>query len=176
MAGKVGTALGKSFRCPETGLTRHQLVFVKGVADGLSYNAAYKAAYKTDNVRPDEVQRRAWELSREEKVAAELGRIRALAREKCAYSVEDAVAEAELARQLAMEERQASAATGAVALKAKLLGLMTDKVETTNKTAPPSLPDLEKQLREVMAQLGIAAPDDLAETAKDNVVPLSKRA
>lgn len=176
MTEKQAPQRGKSFRCPETGLTRHMLVFVQGVGEGKSYTDAYRAAYKTDNVRTEEVQRRAWELSREPKVAAELARIRALAREKCAYSVEDAVAEAELARQLAMEERQASAATGAVALKAKLLGLVTDKVEQTTKAAPPSLPDLERQLREVMAQLGISAPEDLASAAKDNIVPISKRA
>ena len=171
-----GNPEGRSYKCPDTGLTRNQLLFVKGISDGKSYADAYRSAYKVDRIRPEEVQRRAWELSRLPVVAEELTRIRMLAREKCAYSIEDAVAEAELARQLAMDEKQASAATGAVALKAKLLGLMTDKIETTNKTVTPPLAELEKQLRDVMAQLGIAAPDDLAEVAKGNIVPINRRA
>lgn len=164
------------WRDPATGCTRHQLKFCEGVGAGLSYLDAYKAAYKTDRLDHAEAVRRAGEMARVPEVAAELARIRERARDQCAYSIADAVHEAELARQLAMEERQAAAATGAVTLKAKLLGLMTDKIEQTNKQAPPSLPELEQQLRAVMAQLGIQAPADLGEIARDNVVPLNKRA
>lgn len=168
--------MATSWKDPETGLTRHQLAFIAGVAEGKSYLDAYCAVYKTDKVFHAERVRRAGELAKEPKVAAELARIRARAREKCVYTVEDAVAEAEMVRQLAMEEKQAAAATGAISLKAKLLGLLTDKVETTTKAAPPSLPELEQQMRDVMAQLGLKAPADLAELAKDNVIPFDKRA
>lgn len=168
--------MASSRKDPVTGLTRHQEAFCRGVSEGLSYLDAYKGAYECRTIRHDEVVRRAGELAKHPLVAAELGRIRERAREHCAYSVADAVAEAELARQLAMEERQASAATGAVALKAKLLGLMTDKVEQTHKQAPMSLPELEQQLRSVMTQLGLSVPDDLTELARDNVIPLGKRA
>jgi hypothetical protein len=168
--------VGYSRRDPETGLTRHQRVFVDGVAANLSYPTAYKAAYNCTRLRPEEIQRRAWELSQDEAVQAELGRIRERAREKVAYSVADAVREAELVRQMAMEDRVAAAATGAITLKAKLLGLMTDKIEQTTKVAPPSLPELETQLRDVLRQLGVQAPADLADIAKDNIIPITKRA
>jgi hypothetical protein len=173
---KPSGALGNSRRDPDTGLTRHQQVFVDGIAANLSFVAAYQAAYNCVKLRPDEVQRRSWELSRTEAIQAELGRIRERARDKLAYSVADAVHEAELVRQMAMEDRGAAAATGAIALKAKLLGLMTDKIEQTTKVAPPSLPELETQLRDVLRQLGVEAPVDLADIAKDNIIPITKRA
>lgn len=168
--------VGYSRRDPETGLTRHQQAFVDGIANNLSFATAYKNAYSCARLRPDEIRRRGYELSQDEMVQAELGRIRERARDKMAYSVADAVNEAELVRQMAMEDRAAAAATGAITLKAKLLGLMTDKIEQTNKVAPPSLPELETQLRDVLRQLGMQAPADLADIAKDNIIPITKRA
>jgi hypothetical protein len=167
---------GLSRRDPMTGLTRHQQVFVDGCTQGLTFKDAYRAAYRCDKLKPEEIQRRSWELSRDPAVMAELGRIREQAREKSAYSIADAVHEAELVRQMAMEDRAAAAATGAITLKAKLLGLMVDKVEQTNKNVPATLPELETQLRDVMRQLGMQAPENMADLARDNVVPISKRA
>lgn len=172
-----GPGNGKGRRDPVTGLTRHQQLFVTGItAHNLSYIDAYKNAYNCERLRPEEIQRRAWELSRDAAVEAELGRIRERARDAAAYSVADAVREAELVRAMAMEDRAAAAATGAITLKAKLLGLMTDKIEQTNKSAPMTLPELEAQLRNVMGQLGLQAPPDLADIAKDNIIPITKRA
>lgn len=168
---------GSSRRDPVTGLTRHQQAFVTGITThNLTYVDAYKNAYTCARLKHDEVQRRAWELSRVPEVEAELGRIRERARDAAAYSVADAVREAELVRQMAMEDRAAAAATGAITLKAKLLGLMTDKIEQTTKQAPMTLPELEAQLRTVMGQLGLQAPPDLADITRDNIIPLNKRA
>lgn len=174
--GHIGSVRGRSWRDPDSGCTAKQLKFVEGVAQGQSYQAAYRGAYTTAKCRDDEVQRRAWELSRDPVVSAELARMRERAREKVAYGVADAVHEAELVRQMAMEDRQAGAATGAITLKAKLLGLMTDKIEQTTRQAPMTLPELEAQLRNVMGQLGLPVPVDLADVARDNVIPIDKRA
>lgn len=167
---------GLSRRDPETGLTRHQQVFIDGCTEGLTFVDAYKRAYRCDKLKPEEIQRRSWELSRDPAVMAEMARIREKAREAAGYTVADAVHEAELVRQMAMQDRIPAAATGAINLKAKLLGLLTDKIEQTNKQVPATLPELETQLRDVMRQLGLQAPEDLADIAKDNVVPLNKRA
>jgi hypothetical protein len=171
-----GAKNGGSRRDPETGLTRHQQLYVDKCTDGLAYVDAYKAAYTCDKLQPQEIQRRAWELSRDPAVAAEFGRIRERAREAAGYTVADAVHEAELVRVMAMEDRIPAAATGAITLKTKLLGLMTDKIEQRTTVVPATLPELETQLREVMRQLGMQAPADLADIARDNVIPIAKRA
>jgi len=167
---------GASRRDPVTGLTRHQQVFVDKCVEGLPYTEAYKAVYSCAKLRPEEIQRRSWELSRDPAVMAEMARIRERAREAAGYTVADAVHEAELVRQMAMEDRSAAAATGAIQLKAKLLGLMVDKIEQKTTAVPATLPELESQLRDVMKQLGLEAPADLADIAKDNVIPIGKRA
>jgi phage terminase small subunit len=171
-----GTSQGPSRRDPETGLTRHQVVYVAACTEGLTYVDAYKRAYSCDKLLPDEVKRRAWELSRDPNVMAEFARIRERAREAAGYTVADAVHEAEMVRLMAMEDRVPAAATGAITLKTKLLGLLTDKIEQKTTTVPATLPELESQLRDVMRQLGLQAPDDLADIAKDNVIPITKRA
>jgi hypothetical protein len=173
---KPGQGAGSGRRDPETGLTRHQQIYVDKCTEGLSYVDAYKAAYTCGKLKHEEVQRRAWELSRDPAVAAEFGRIRERAREAAGYTVADAVHEAELVRVMAMEDRIPAAATGAITLKTKLLGLMTDRIEQKTTVVPATLPELETQLREVMRQLGLQAPADLADIARDNVIPIAKRA
>jgi hypothetical protein len=167
---------GLSRRDPDTGLTRHQQVFIDKVTEGLTYTDAYRAAYRCEKLKPEEVQRRSWELSRDPAVREEFARIRERAREAAGYTVADAVREAELVRVMAMEDRVPAAATGAITLKTKLLGLLTDKIEQKTTVVPATLPELETQLRDVMRQLGLQAPADLADIARDNVIPISKRA
>jgi hypothetical protein len=171
-----GAGNGRSGRDPETGLTRHQQMFVDRCTEGSSLVDAYKAVYSCAKLMPKEIQRRSFELSREPVVREEFARIRERAREAAGYTVADAVHEAELVRVMAMEDRVPAAATGAITLKTKLLGLLTDKLEQRTTVVPATLPELETQLRDVMRQLGLAAPDDLADIAKDNVIPIGKRA
>jgi hypothetical protein len=167
---------GRSGRDPDTGLTRHQQMFVDKCTEGLSLVDAYKAVYSCAKLQAPEIQRRSWELSRDPVVREEFARIRERAREAAGYTVADAVHEAELVRIMAMEDRIPAAATGAITLKTKLLGLLTDKLEQRTTVVPATLPELETQLRDVMRQLGLAAPDDLADIARNNVIPISKRA
>ena len=171
-----GAGNGRSGRDPETGLTRHQQMFVDKCTEGLSLVDAYKAVYSCAKLQPPEIQRRSWELSRDPAVREEFARIRERARDAAGYTVADAVHEAELVRIMAMEDRQPAAATGAITLKTKLLGLMTDKIEQRTTVVPATLPELETQLRAVMQQLGLQAPADLADIARDNVIPIGKRA
>lgn len=171
-----GPKNGCSRRDPESGLTRHQQTFVDKCTEGLAYTDAYKAAYKCGSLQAPEIQRRSFDLSRDPAVMAEFARIRERARTAAGYTVADAVHEAELVRLMAMEEKQPAAATGAITLKTKLLGLLTDKVEQRTTTVPATLPELETQLREVMRQLGMQAPADLADIARDNIIPIGKRA
>lgn len=171
-----GAGNGRSGRDPDTGLTRHQQMFIDRCSEGLSLVDAYKAVYSCAKLQAPEIQRRSWELSRDPAVREEFARIRERAREAAGYTVADAVHEAELVRIMAMEDRQAAAATGAITLKTKLLGLMTDRIEQKTTVVPATLPELETQLREVMRQLGMQAPDDLADIARDNVIPIGKRA
>jgi hypothetical protein len=163
-------------RDPDTGLTRHQQLFIDKCTEGLTFVDAYKAAYTCGKLTSQEIQRRSFELSREPAVRDEFARIRERAREASGYTVADAVHEAELVRVMAMEDRIPAAATGAITLKTKLLGLLTDKIEQRTTVVPATLPELETQLRDVMRQLGMQAPADLADIARDNVIPISKRA
>jgi hypothetical protein len=80
--GKGKTAKGKTKQrsAPDavTGLTEKQEAFAQGIMDGMTYTAAYKAAYVADGMADSTIWSRACELAADSKVTARLHQLKAL--------------------------------------------------------------------------------------------------
>ena len=94
-------------------------------------SAAYRLAYNAENMKPETINRNAFAVLENDKIAARLAELRAPAIEQCQITVLDLIRELEEARQAALgaETPQASAAAAATLGKAKLLGLDKQVVE-----------------------------------------------
>lgn len=119
-------------------LTAAQAKFAHGIAvDRLSQVAAYSAAYDVSNMSKSTIDRRAREVAQHPGVKAEIELISAgataAAITAAAYTLDKAISEAEDARILAHKMGQASAASGAVKLKAQLAGHVVERKEFSEK-------------------------------------------
>lgn len=115
-------------------LTPKQAAFVDLVArEGLSNTEAYKRTYDCTAASPEQISRRASELAASPKIAEQIrtikGAVTAAANKRAAYSLADAIAEAEEIRAKAFEQGNMTAAKAAAELKAKLSGHMVERRE-----------------------------------------------
>lgn len=122
------------------GLTPKQDAFSMGFVETGNASQAYRDAYNAENMKPESVNRKAKELLDNGKIAARVAELRAEHAERHAITVESLLAELEEARQIALAATipQSSAAVSASLGKAKLLGLVTDKLDArmTNGQLP----------------------------------------
>ncbi len=114
-------------------LTGKREKFAQGVFSGLSLSDAYRKAYDTANMAPSTVNKRAKELSKDQRIQ---DRIQALAapvveklRQKYEYSLAHAMGEAQEAFQVSKDQKSGASMTAAVALRAKLNGLLIERKE-----------------------------------------------
>lgn len=105
-------------------MTPKQEAFAQLVAGGVNQSDAYRQAYNTSRMKAATVNREAKALIDNPKIATRVDEIRAPVIEKVRYYLEDAMMEAEQARQLALADpKGAAAAVAATALKSRLNGL-----------------------------------------------------
>lgn len=116
----------------ENGLTDKQEKFCQVFVEINNASEAYRQSYDTSEMMDKTVWEAASRLQGNSKVASRINELRAEHKERHNVTVDSITRELEEARVMAMEEKQASAATGASMGKAKLHGLITDK--TDNKT------------------------------------------
>ena len=112
-------------------LTPKQEKFARLAAEGKSQSDAYRGAYKVKpDIKPDTVQNLAYKLMQKGDVRARVEELRNKADIKTVETIEKLTNELNLALEMAMKLEQVAPAVSAINAKAKLLGLITDKVET----------------------------------------------
>jgi len=117
---------------------RHER-FAQAIASGETQSGAYETAGFKAN-RGNAVR-----LKANENVAARVEALQTVAAERVAFTIDDAVLQADEDRAFARELSQPAAASTASMAKFKLLGLITDKVqsEITERAKVPSRSDIE---------------------------------
>lgn len=114
-------------------LTPKQEAFVQAYLTTGNASEAYRQAYDAVGMKGATINRNAKALLENNKIAARLSAIQAIAVERTLVSVQSLTEELEEARALALQEGQPSAAVSASMGKAKLHGLLVDKAELTGK-------------------------------------------
>ena len=110
-------------------LTPKQQGFVDGIAKGDTQSDAYRAAYNTKNMTDKQIWEEASKLAASPKVSQRLFLLREKAAERNLVTIESLTKELEEARNMADALKNPAAMTGAIMGKAKLNGLLVEKVK-----------------------------------------------
>ena len=110
-------------------LTPKQEGFVDGIAKGDTQSDAYRAAYNTKNMTDKQIWEEASKLAASPKVSQRLFLLREGAVERNLVTIESLTKELEEARNMADALKNPAAMTGAIMGKAKLNGLLVEKVK-----------------------------------------------
>lgn len=116
-------------------LTAKQEAFCQAVVSGMSQSDAYRKAYNAKKMKAETVQQSASRLMADRKVAARVESLRKPVAEKVQYGLEQAMLEAKEAFDIAKEKENGGAMVAAATLRAKLNGLLIErmKVDATVK-------------------------------------------
>ncbi len=130
-------------------LTPKQEAFAQAYVETGNASEAYRRSYDASRTKPYVVNVKASQLLADGRISVRVAELRAELAERNAVTVDTLLAELEDARNIALSAMipQSSAAVSATLGKAKLLGLLTDKLDAkvTNGTLPPGvkIPDAE---------------------------------
>ena len=108
-------------------LTPKQEQFVKSYIEEDNASAAYRAAYNTDNMKPETINERASRLLKEYKVSTRVAELQSEHRERHNVTVDSLTQEYEDTRAAAFTEKQYASCNTATTGKAKLHGYGADK-------------------------------------------------
>ncbi len=136
------------------GLTPKQEAFALAYVETGNASEAYRRSYNAEKMKPETVNRTAKELLDNPKIAARLAELKAAHVERHEITVDDLIRELEEARSIAMagERQQPAAMVAATMGKAKILGLVQDKVDA-RLTGPDGGP-IEHSLRVTFVEPG----------------------
>lgn len=112
-----------------TSLTPKQEAFTANIAAGMTQSDAYRNAYDAENMTPKQIWEEASKLAANPKVARRLFLLHEKATERTLVTIESISRELDEARDMARVLKNASAFTGAVMGKAKVNGLLVEKVD-----------------------------------------------
>ncbi|API58086.1 terminase small subunit [Tardibacter chloracetimidivorans] len=112
-------------------LTPKQEAFCLAYVETGNASEAYRRAYDASKSKPSTINVRASELLADSKIAGRVDELRAAQVERLGITVDDLIAELDEARLAALgaPKPQSAAAVSATLGKAKLLGLITDKID-----------------------------------------------
>jgi hypothetical protein len=156
--GKAKTAKGKTKQrsAPDavTGLTEKQEAFAQGIMDGMTYTAAYKAAYVCDDMADSTIWSRACELAADSKVTGRLHQLKALkeAERRMQEVSRSGFVISELHKMATNGDIPPAVKVRALELMGKTVALFTDRVETED-TTDRSADEIEAQIK---ARLGLS--------------------
>jgi len=108
-------------------LTPKQEKFCQAIVRGMNQSAAYREAYDAKNMLPTTINERACRLMQESKISTRVEELREPVVEKARYDLETAMGEANRALVMAEAQENPSVMVAAVALRAKLYGLLVEK-------------------------------------------------
>ena len=117
----------------EKPLTPKQEAFARAYVETGSQAEAYKAAYNCENMSAPAIGVEACRLLARPKVALKVVELQAEARERTMVTLESMTEEFNENRDVAKELQQASAMNAASVAKAKMYGLMVEKVDANVK-------------------------------------------
>ena len=123
-------------------MTPKQTAFAEKYVECGNASEAYRHAYDAENSSDKVIWNEASKLLSNHEVTIRIMELQQEARERCIVTVEGLTKELDEDRKLAREERRASPAIAAVMAKAKLHGLLTDKVEHGGEWKVRTLADL----------------------------------
>jgi phage terminase small subunit len=118
--------------------------FAQGIAKGKSQHDAYIYAGYAPNQKPKDVRSNAGTLARKPEVAARIEELLSKQANRVGVTVDALLLELDEMFKLAKRVKQPSAGVGVVVAKAKLLGLITDKVEVEGNIRKPARRPSEK--------------------------------
>lgn len=128
-------------------LTQKQEMFAIAYIETGNASEAYRRAYNAANMKPESINVNACKLLADAKVAQRVDDLRKAQVERLSLTVDDLIAELDEARQIALTaaKPQSSAAVSATLGKAKLLGMLVDKVDmaVTAKPLPSSFDQVQ---------------------------------
>lgn len=112
-------------------LTQKQEMFCIAYIETGNASEAYRRAYNAENMQPATITVKASQLLAQDNVSVRVDALRAEQVARLGTTVDDLIAELDEARQIALaaNKPQSAAAVSATLGKAKLLGLLTDKVD-----------------------------------------------
>lgn len=110
-------------------LTAKQEAFCQAIVSGLSQADAYRKAYDAERMKAETVQKRASELMANGVVRGRVESIRAPVVAEVQYDLRTAMGECERALDMAEKLEKPAAMVQAIALRAKLHGLLVDRSE-----------------------------------------------
>ncbi|MBO9602558.1 MAG: terminase small subunit [Novosphingobium sp.] len=126
-------------------LTPKQEAFAIAYIETGNASEAYRVAGYSTNATSKTINEAASRLLADSKIAARVDELRAAQVERLGITVDDLIAELDEARQIALSalKPQSSAAVSATLGKAKLLGLLVDRIDAkvTAKALPASVDD-----------------------------------
>lgn len=127
-------------------LTAKQEAFALAYVETGKGSEAYRRAYEVGaDTKPETIWSEASRLLADPKVSARVKELQQEARDLMLVSIGTLTEELEEARLKAMgDEKGASAAVSAVMAKAKLHGLLVEKVEATGKDGAPLTPPIDE--------------------------------
>lgn len=114
-------------------LTVKQETFCAIFVEKGNASEAYRLSYNCAKMKPSTVWRKAAELLENGKVTARIEQLQEEARMRHEVTLDSVLDELESARVKALEAGQCAAAVSATMGKAKLLGMLTDKVHCTTE-------------------------------------------
>jgi phage terminase small subunit len=144
-------------RRPENALTPKQEAFCLAYVGGLNASDAYRKCYDAGGCTPKTVNERACVLLASSKVAARVDSLREAMATRSLVTMESLTKEIEEAYDIAKETRCASVMIQASIAKAKLHGMVTERVETRTNfvvEAPPQDATTEDWLAAVTPKAG----------------------
>ncbi len=118
-------------------LTPKQEKFCQKYIETGNASEAYRQSYDVSNMKAESVHRTAKEMLDHPKIASRLTIIQERHMKRHEVTVDSITKELEEARFLALQEKQAAAATGASMGKAKLHGLLVDRNEHAGPNGAP---------------------------------------
>jgi phage terminase small subunit len=144
-------------------LTIKQESFCLAYIETGNASEAYRLSYNTAKMKPTTINRNAFALLADSKIAARLDKLRSEHRERHDVTVDSITDEYEKARKLGMDNGQVSAAVAAITGKAKIHGLMVDRKQHSGKDGKPLNPP---QIVVISAQM---TPQEASEAYADTL-------
>jgi len=137
-------------------LTPKQEAFCQAIVLGMTQADAYRRAYSAANMKPQVVQNKASMLMAKGEIRVRVEQLRKPIVEKLQYDVEQAMAEAGDALQMAAKNENPAAMVAATTLRARLNGLLVDKKEIRT-AAIEEMPDeaLDNFIRRKATEAGV---------------------
>lgn len=110
-------------------LTPKQAGFIDSIASGMTQSDAYRENYSAEKMTAKQIWEEASKLAASPKVAQRLFKLQEMATERTLVTIASVTAELDQARDLADSLKNPAAMTGAIMGKAKVNGLLIDKVD-----------------------------------------------